>query len=157
MARYLITGGAGFIGSHLSSALLERGEKVVVLDNFASGKHSNLEGLDGELTDDHGEDDRYDERLEILSNVVVRRELTSFGLRRGGLLFPRGRLQVSRRGIVSLSRRPFLTGTLAFSFSAHLFSVSPASASPRMRRRCAERSSSLHRTSLRAGRIRPPR
>lgn len=42
MAIYLITGGAGFIGSHIVDALLERGESVRVLDNFATGKRENL-------------------------------------------------------------------------------------------------------------------
>jgi len=43
MARkYLVTGGAGFIGSHLAEALLRRGEAVVVLDNFATGRRENL-------------------------------------------------------------------------------------------------------------------
>ena len=49
MARYLITGGAGFIGSHLTQALLSGGDAVVVLDDFSSGKRSNLEGLEGDL------------------------------------------------------------------------------------------------------------
>ena len=40
--RYLVTGGAGFIGSHLVEALLRRGEAVVVLDNLASGKRENI-------------------------------------------------------------------------------------------------------------------
>ncbi len=42
MARYLITGGAGFIGSHLAETLVKRGEEVVVLDNLATGKRENL-------------------------------------------------------------------------------------------------------------------
>jgi UDP-glucose 4-epimerase len=41
--RYLITGGAGFIGSHLTDALLARGDSVVVLDNLSTGRLSNLE------------------------------------------------------------------------------------------------------------------
>ncbi len=45
----LITGGAGFIGSNLCRALLERGERVRVLDNFSTGKRENLHGLDVEL------------------------------------------------------------------------------------------------------------
>jgi len=44
VARYLITGGAGFIGSHLVEELVARGETVRVLDNFSTGKRENLEG-----------------------------------------------------------------------------------------------------------------
>ncbi len=39
---YLVTGGAGFIGSHITHTLLEQGHSVRVLDNFSSGKHDNL-------------------------------------------------------------------------------------------------------------------
>jgi UDP-glucose 4-epimerase len=40
--RILVTGGAGFIGSHLAAHLCERGDQVRVLDNFATGRRSNL-------------------------------------------------------------------------------------------------------------------
>jgi UDP-glucose 4-epimerase len=40
--KYLITGGAGFIGSHLAEKLISRGDKVVILDNLSSGNPSNL-------------------------------------------------------------------------------------------------------------------
>jgi len=43
--RVLVTGGAGFIGSHLSERLLELGAKVVVVDNFSVGKRENLKGF----------------------------------------------------------------------------------------------------------------
>jgi UDP-glucose 4-epimerase len=42
--RSLVTGGAGFIGSNLVDALVERGDEVLILDNLASGKESNLSG-----------------------------------------------------------------------------------------------------------------
>jgi UDP-glucose 4-epimerase len=45
--RYLITGGAGFIGSHLCESLLERGDAVVALDNLATSTGSNVEHLVG--------------------------------------------------------------------------------------------------------------
>jgi len=62
--KYLITGGAGFIGSHLADRLLARGDQVVILDNLSTGSANNLLGikekikfvqgniLDKNLTDD---------------------------------------------------------------------------------------------------------
>ena len=47
MARWLVTGGAGFIGSHLAHALLERGEWVRIADDLSTGKPANLAVLDG--------------------------------------------------------------------------------------------------------------
>ncbi len=43
--RVLITGGAGFIGSHLSDALIARGDQVVALDNFSTGSTSNIKHI----------------------------------------------------------------------------------------------------------------
>ncbi len=47
MARVLITGGAGFIGSHLSRRFLNEGDEVVVLDNLLTGRIENIEDLFG--------------------------------------------------------------------------------------------------------------
>ena len=45
--KYLVTGGAGFIGSHLCDALIKRGDSVVALDNLSTGNKSNVEHLIG--------------------------------------------------------------------------------------------------------------
>jgi UDP-glucose 4-epimerase len=58
MANCLVTGGGGFIGSHLTEALLHAGHRVRVIDNFSTGKHANLQAIaeqielvDGNVTD----------------------------------------------------------------------------------------------------------
>ena len=58
MKSYLVTGGAGFIGSHIAEVLVERGDKVRILDNFSGGFESNyahiandLEVVRGDITD----------------------------------------------------------------------------------------------------------
>ncbi|MBF0187555.1 MAG: NAD-dependent epimerase/dehydratase family protein [Magnetococcales bacterium] len=55
MKRYLITGGCGFIGSHISDALLARGDQVRILDDFSTGHRSNVssecEIIEGCITD----------------------------------------------------------------------------------------------------------
>ena len=54
MARFLVTGGAGFIGSHLVGALLKQGHAVRVLDDLSSGACGNLprhiELIEGDVT-----------------------------------------------------------------------------------------------------------
>ncbi|HXX69025.1 MAG TPA: SDR family oxidoreductase [Polyangiaceae bacterium] len=47
MALYLVTGGAGFIGSSIAEALLASGEQVRILDDFSSGRRENIESLPG--------------------------------------------------------------------------------------------------------------
>jgi nucleoside-diphosphate-sugar epimerase len=47
MAHYLVTGGAGFVGSHLAEALVRRGETVRVVDSLITGKRQNLAHLPG--------------------------------------------------------------------------------------------------------------
>ncbi|MBS1807308.1 MAG: SDR family oxidoreductase [Acidobacteria bacterium] len=46
---YLVTGGAGFIGSHIATALVNRGDQVRILDNLLTGHRSNLAHLEGKI------------------------------------------------------------------------------------------------------------
>ena len=64
--RYLVTGGAGFIGSHLAEMLLERGDSVLVLDNFSTGRPENVEHL---LADASVRD-----RIEVVEGSVLDEE-----------------------------------------------------------------------------------
>ncbi|HIE37672.1 MAG TPA: SDR family NAD(P)-dependent oxidoreductase, partial [Anaerolineae bacterium] len=49
MTLWLVTGGAGFIGSHLVEALVARGERARVLDDFSTGRWENLAAVTGQV------------------------------------------------------------------------------------------------------------
>lgn len=72
--RVLITGGAGFVGSHLADRLLARGDEVLVIDNFATGRrdnlvpHAGLTVVEGSIADRHLVDETFD---DFVPNVVV--------------------------------------------------------------------------------------
>jgi UDP-glucose 4-epimerase len=63
----LVTGGAGFIGSHLVEELVRRGSKVTVVDNLSTGRESNLAAVSGEV-DLHGMDLVSDDLGPLLSD-----------------------------------------------------------------------------------------
>lgn len=69
MARYLVTGGGGFIGSHLVERLLANGHRVRVLDDFSTGRESNLAGMSGELEIVRGSVVDADTVARVLSDV----------------------------------------------------------------------------------------
>ncbi len=72
MARtVLVTGGAGFIGSNLVRALLERGDVVRVLDNFATGSRANLADLESEIEIVEGELRSYERVHNAVRGVEV--------------------------------------------------------------------------------------
>ena len=72
--RVLVTGGAGFLGSHLCERLVERGHDVLCVDNFFTGTKDNVAhlldgtGLDHVLVSEHGADHRQELRLVLGTN-----------------------------------------------------------------------------------------
>jgi len=60
--KYLITGGAGFIGSHLAEKLIARGDQVVIFDNLSTGSANNLSGIKEKIKFEQG---------DILDNGVI--------------------------------------------------------------------------------------
>lgn len=73
MAKILITGGAGFIGSHLADVLVARGDQVVVLDDLSLGKRENLAQLEGRIEfikDDVANVGAHASKLEGVTKIV---------------------------------------------------------------------------------------
>lgn len=69
--RVLVTGGAGFIGSHICERLLKDGAKVVVLDDFSTGKLTNLEHIKGDLRIFKGRIENYNDVSEAIKGCDI--------------------------------------------------------------------------------------
>ena len=74
MSKVLITGGAGFIGSHLVDALIARGDSVIVLDDLSTGRHDNLRQHEG------------DPRVEFVLGSILNDGLVDDAVRRSDLV-----------------------------------------------------------------------
>lgn len=70
--RAFITGGAGFIGSHLADALIARGDTVTILDNMSTGSQANIAHLEGKITVHTGDirDEALIDKLVTESDIV---------------------------------------------------------------------------------------
>ncbi len=71
--RVFITGGAGFIGSHLADACIARGDEVTILDNMSTGSRANIAHLEGKITVQDGDirDKELVEKLVSDSDLVL--------------------------------------------------------------------------------------
>ena len=102
--RSLVTGGAGFIGSHLIDRLVKRGDEVVVLDNLSSGKEEFLAHHSSQVTHHHVDITDYDAMSQYFEGVDVvfhfaanpdirlGTEITDTDLKQVKLFFARDRL-----------------------------------------------------------------
>ena len=95
--KYLITGGAGFIGSHLTDALLDAGHKVVILDDLSTGRHDNLRA--------HADDTRVDIRSDSVAHGSQDQNETARQLNKKGDENDNAPAVLVRRGPVKLPAR----------------------------------------------------
>jgi UDP-glucose 4-epimerase len=100
MPRCLVTGGAGFIGSHLVEALLARGHEVRVLDNFSTGDPTNLDDVRG--------------RVDLIEGDVMDRGTVRTAMRGVELVFHQAALASVPRSIADplATHRACVDGTL---------------------------------------------
>jgi nucleoside-diphosphate-sugar epimerase len=85
MTEYLITGGAGFIGSNLAHALVQQGKSVRILDDFSSGRPQNLQGIE--------------DRIEIVRADLRDPEAVRKAVRGVGVILHQGALNSNPRSI----------------------------------------------------------
>lgn len=80
----LVTGGAGFIGSHITDALIEKGHSVTILDNLSSGKQNNIHSqatfIEGDITDESTlqrlfTEHAFDAVFHLAAQINVRRSM----------------------------------------------------------------------------------
>jgi UDP-glucose 4-epimerase len=123
VTRVLVTGGGGFIGSNLVRALLERGDDVRVLDNFATGNRSNLDGLDVEVVE--GELRSYERVHNAVRGVDVVFHLGALGSVPRSVQDPLTSSAVNIEGTLNvlLAARDEGVGRVVFSSSSSVYGI----------------------------------
>ncbi|TMI13705.1 NAD-dependent epimerase/dehydratase family protein [Candidatus Bathyarchaeota archaeon] len=102
--RVLVTGGCGFIGSHITQSLSNKGAQVIAFDNFSSGYRENLEGLSGDVRIiqgdimDYRKLSRACKGLDVISHQAAQLEITK------ALADPITDLKVNTEGTLNVFR-----------------------------------------------------
>ena len=135
MAKALVTGGAGFIGSNLVRALLERGDDVRVLDNFSTGNRANLDGLDVEIVE--GELRSYERVHNAVRGTEVVYHLGALGSVPRSVQDPLTSSAVNVEGTLNvlLAARDEGVRRVVFSSSSSVYGAQPRAAGDRGARR----------------------
>src|SRR5579872_6792062 len=71
MSHYVVTGGAGFIGSAIVRALVKEGARVVVIDNLLTGHEQNLDEVRGRIEFQHADIRSYEEIAPLIKGAAV--------------------------------------------------------------------------------------
>jgi UDP-glucose 4-epimerase len=113
----LVTGGAGFIGSHLVRRLLSEGHRVRVLDNFATGRSSNLAGVEGvELIE--GDIRSRDDAARVTRDVDAVFHLAALPSVARSWQDPVGSLAVNAHGTANIAQAAAANGVSALVYSS---------------------------------------
>lgn len=175
MARFLVTGGAGFIGSHIVETLLKAGHAVRVVDNFSSGKRENLSGLEVELFEGdirdsalmmaamEGVDHVFHEAAFVSVPQSMREPLDCFSVNQTGteIVLEAARKQGVKRVVLASSAAVYGdSNAMPLKENTHLYPLSPYAVSKRVTEIYAElytRSFGLEVTALRYFNVYGPR
>jgi len=116
--RYLITGGAGFIGSNIATELVRRAEEVVVLDNFSTGREDNIAPIRGRISVINGDITDY----RTVSNAVKGADYVihhaAVASVEQSIKDPLGSSQVNINGTINLLEASKLEGVKRFVFAS---------------------------------------
>ncbi|HPS53679.1 MAG TPA: SDR family NAD(P)-dependent oxidoreductase, partial [Phycisphaerae bacterium] len=132
MSKYLVTGGAGFIGSNLVRYVLNKGCEVVVLDNLATGKKENLTEVMDSIEYVEGDVRDYDTCVKAMAGCTAVFHLAALGSVPRSVEEPRTSHDVNVNGTVNILEAARSLGIKRISFSASSSAYGDQKVSPKV-------------------------